>query len=157
MFDAVVRPEYEVQSRVVGEVSEETQSRLTGGEVDARYEIGVPFLTGKIDAGAKLTHERERGSTRGHSSDVTEHRVSTPGRRLEELAAVYLSSHPDRVVFIKSDGEARTFRDEELTLAALKKTALDPLRMLAFVELGAGTKLMPMACELQTGETIRSL
>lgn len=155
LFDAVVRPEYEVQSRVVGEVSEETQNRLTGGEVDARYEIGVPFLTGKIEAGAKLTHERERGSTSGHSSDVTEHRVTTPGRRLEELAAVYINSHPDRIVFIKSDGEARTFTDQQLELAALRGAALEAPRMLAFVDLGPRSKLMPMACELQTGETVR--
>lgn len=155
MFDAIVRPEYEVQSRVVGEVSEETQNRLTSGEMEAGYGIGVPYLTGKIDAKVKLAHERERGSKSGHSSDVTEHRVNTPGRLLEELAAVYINSHPDRTVFITSDGKAQTFDRRELDLAALKAAAEASPRMLAFVDLGRKSKLMPMACELQTGETVR--
>lgn len=155
LFDAVVRPEYEVQSRVVGELNEEAHSRLTGGEVEGKYSIGLPFLTGKIDASAKLKHERERSAKTGHSTDVTEHRVNTPGRRLEELAAVYLNSHPGRIAFISSDGSARTFEGKPLGLDDLKTATGERPRMLVFLDLHAESKLMPMACELQTGETVR--
>jgi len=153
LFDALVRPEYDVQSRVVGTLSEEAHRRLTGGEVGGKYKFGLPFLLSQVDAEAKAKHERERSTTTGTSSQVTEQRVQTVGRRLEEIAMVYLNSHPDRIVFMDSDGTAKTFEDEELDLHALEKAASDPPRMLAFVDFAPKSTILPMACELQTGET----
>jgi len=48
LFDAVVRPSYEVQSREVGEVSETARRRLLGGEAEAGYDLGLSFLTGAL-------------------------------------------------------------------------------------------------------------
>src|SRR5690349_4567865 len=44
LFDAVVRPEYEVQGRIVGHVSEETRKSLTGVELGAQGGLKLPFL-----------------------------------------------------------------------------------------------------------------
>jgi len=154
MFDAIVRPEYDVQSRVVGTLNQEAHTRLTGGEVGGKYGLGISFLTGKVDVEGKLKHERERSSTTGTTLDVTEQRVRTSGRRLEEIAAVYLNSHPERIVFINPDGTAETFGGSTLATADLWKAAADPPRMLAFLDLAPKCTILPMACELQSGESI---
>ncbi len=153
LFDAVVRPEYDVQSRVIGEVNEEAQRRLTGGEVEGKYEHGLSFITGKGEIRGQLSHEREQQTTTGRTSETTELRVQTAGRQLEEIAAVYLTSHPDRIVFMNSDGTAKSFDGRMLDLIALEKAASDPPRMLAFVDLAPKSTILPMACELQSGET----
>lgn len=154
LFDAVARPEYDVQSRVVGTLNEEAHRRLTGGEVGGKYEFGISFLTGKAEVEGKATHEQERSDTTERSQELSEHRVQTSGRRLEEITAVYLNSHPGRIVFINSDGTAETFDGGKLTTDDLWKAAAAPPRMLAFLDLAPKCTILPMACELQTGESI---
>ncbi len=154
LFDAVVRPEYDVQSRVVGSLNEEAHKRLTGGEFGAKFEGGISFLTGRLGAEGKAKHERERSDKTGSSLDYTEQRVHTSGRRLEEIAAVYLDAHPGRIAFVDSDGSAKTFDGTNLTTADLWTAAGDPPRMLAFLDLAPKCTILPMACELQTGESI---
>jgi len=155
LFDAVVRPAYEVQSREVGEVSETARRRLLGGEAEAGYDLGLSFLTGALKLRAQVTGEHETTDTTTNSNTRTEVRVDTAGRRLEEIALVYLSDHPDRIVFIEADGTATTFTGRTLTIADLEAAVLDPPRMLAFVDVPQGTQIIPMACELETAATER--
>lgn len=153
LFDAVVRPEYDVQSRVVGTLNENARRRLSGGEIGGKAGFKLPFL-GHTDAEAKAKHERERKMTTSSSMQVTERAVQTPGRQLEEIAIVYLDSHPDRIVFMDGNGAATTFDGKSLDLQQLEAAASDPPRMLAFVDLAPETTILPMACELQTGENV---
>ena len=153
LFDAVVRPEFEVQSREVGQVSETARRTLFGAEVGADYKLGLSFLTGKVGVSAKGSAQHERSTKKTSSTKLVEAPVVTSGRRLEEIAAVYISEHPERVVFLDSDGTVTTFAGKTLTLAELEQSADDPPRMLVFVSVSPRTPIMPMACELETGRT----
>lgn len=153
LFDAVVRPTYEVQSREVGQVSETARRRLFGGTAEAQVKAGLPFLANAVKAGARANAEQENAQRSATSSKTTEVPVETAGRRLEELVAVYADEHPDRLVFIDGDGAARTFRGRHLNLRELAEEAAIPPRLLVFIEARADTKLLPMACELTSGRT----
>ncbi|KRA84089.1 hypothetical protein [Altererythrobacter sp. Root672] len=153
LFDAVVRPDYEVQSRQVGHASEDTRRRLFGAELTGGYDLGLSFLTGKLKLEAKGTAEHENAHKVTDSSSLTEVPVDTAGRRLEEIALTYLNNHPERIVFVNTDGTARDFTGRTLAIADLEKAAVAPPRMLAFVNVAAGTPIIPMACELEKGGT----
>jgi hypothetical protein len=155
LFDAVVRPSYEVQSREVGEVSETARRRLLGGEAEAGYDLGLSFLTGALKLRGQVNAERETADTLTTSTTRTEVRVDTAGRRLEEIALVYLSNHPDRIVFIDTDGTATTFEGRTLSIQDLEAAAEHPPRMLAFVDIPRNTPIIPMACECEAGSTAR--
>lgn len=153
LFDAVVRPDYEVQSRQVGHASEETRRRLFGGEVTGGYDLGLSFLTGKLKVEAKGKAEHETSNKENESLSQTEVPVDTAGRRLEEITLTYLNNHPERIVFVNTDGTARDFTGRNLTIADLEAAANAPPRMLAFVDVPTGTPIIPMACELEQGGT----
>ncbi|AEG49604.1 hypothetical protein Sphch_1927 [Sphingobium chlorophenolicum L-1] len=155
LFDAVVRPSYEVQSREVGEVSETARRRLFGGEAEASYDLGLSFLTGALKLRGQVSGERETTDTNTNSTTRTEIRVDTAGRRLEEIVLVYLSNHPDRIVFIDADGSASTFDGRKLSLQDLEAAAEIPPRMLAFVDIPRGTPIIPMACECESGAIVQ--
>ena len=72
---------------------------------------------------------------------------------MEEVAAVYADDHPDRLVFIGTDGGARTFGGGPLDLERLAGEAETPPRLLVFIDVPAETPLLPMACELKSGRT----
>jgi hypothetical protein len=109
LFDAAVRPEFEVQSREVGQVSE--KAHRTFFEVGAGYKLGLSFLTGKLGVSAEGSAQREGSDKETTSTKTMETPVVTTGRRLEEIAAVYISEHPERVVFLDTDGTATTFSE----------------------------------------------
>jgi hypothetical protein len=153
LFDAVVRPEFEVQSREVGQVSERAHRTLFGAEIGAGYKLGLSFLTGKLDVSGKGGAQREGSDKETSSSKISETPVVTTGRRLEEIAAVYISENPERVVFLDTDGTVTTFAGETLSLEQLERSAEDPPRILVFVAVVPNTPIMPMACELETGRT----
>jgi hypothetical protein len=153
LFDAVVRPEFEVQSREVGQVSEKAHRTLFGAEVGGGYKLGLSFLTGKLDVSGKGSAQREGSNKETKSTKTVETPIVTTGRRLEEIAAVYISEHPERVVFLDTDGTATTFAGVGLSLEELERSAEDPPRILVFVAVAPNTPIMPMACELETGQT----
>lgn len=155
LFDAVVRPSYEVQSREVGEVSETARRRLLGGEAEGAYDLGLSFLTGALKLRGQVSGERETTKTDATSTTRTEVRVDTAGRRLEEITLVYLTNHPDRIVFVDADGSASTFSGKSLTIENLETAAEEPPRILAFVDISPKTPIIPMACELEAGSAQR--
>lgn len=151
LFDAVVRPSYEVQSREVGEVTDTARRQLLGGEAEAGYNLGLSFLTGALKIRGQISGECETTRAKSKSTKQTEIRVDTAGRRLEEIALVYLSYHPHRIVFIDADGSVVTFSGRQLSIQDLETAADEPPRMLAFVEVPPKTPIIPMACELEAG------
>lgn len=150
-FDALVRPDFELQSREIGSTSEEARRRLTGGEGGIGGKIGIPFLTSG-GATIKAKHEREASSKRGRSETLTEIPVNSTGRKLEEIAAYYLSEAPERVIFLDSDGLITTFDGKTLTTQELDALAGEAPRALVFLEVAPKTPITPMACELATGK-----
>lgn len=151
LYDAVVRPQFEVQSREVGHIREEARKALFGGEASADYQFGLSFLTGKLKASGKVKGERERSRKNSNSLSVVESPVTTPGRRLEEIAAVYISECPERVILLDSNGVSTKFDGTELPLRELEKAADNPPRTLIFIEVAPSTPIMPVACELESG------
>ena len=153
LFDAVVRPAYEVQSRQIGHVSEDARKRLFGAELTGGYDLGLSYLIGKLKLEGKGKAEHESSKIETSSSSQTEVPIDTAGRRLEEIALTYLTNHPDRIVFVNTDSTATDFAGRSLTIADLEATASSPPRMLVFVDVPAGTPIIPMACELDKGGT----
>jgi hypothetical protein len=152
-FDAVVRPEFEVQSREVGSSTEDARRRLTGGEGTASFQMGISFI-GSTNITAKGKQEWERGRKQMESHKLTEVAVNSVGRRLEEIATLYVSKYPERVVFLDGDGTITTFDGRRLSVEELECIADEPPRMLVFVELTPKTPIMPMACELLSGRVV---
>lgn len=152
LFDAVVRPTYEIRSREVGAVSESTRRRLLGGEVSATIKTGLPFLA-KGEGALKGRADLERTSRDTTSDKLVVAPVVTAGRKLEEIALVALDEFPERVAFISSTGEARDFAGRTLTLPDLEAEGARSPRMLTFLDVAAGTPIIPMACELASGRT----
>jgi hypothetical protein len=152
-FDAVVRPEFEVQSREVGSSTEAARRRLTSAETTGGVQIGIPFI-GNTNITAKGKHEWERGGKQMESRKLTEVAVNSVGRRLEEIATVYVSTYPERVAFLDSDGTITTFDGRELSVEEVERLADEPPRMLVFIELAPKTPIMPMACELLSGRVM---
>jgi hypothetical protein len=150
-FDALVRPDFELQSREIGSTSEEARRRLTGGEAGVGGKIGIPFLTSG-GATIKGKHERETGSKNSRSEKFTEVPVNSTGRKLEEIAAYYLSEAPERMIFLDSDGLITTFDEKTLTAHELDALAGEAPRALIFLEVAPETPITPMACELVTGK-----
>jgi hypothetical protein len=152
-FDAVVRPEFEVQSRELGSSTEVARRRLTGGEASGGFHMGIPFI-GNTNIIATAKHEWERGSKQTDSRKLVEVAVNSVGRRLEEIATLYVSKYPERVAFLDGDGTITTFDGRILTVEELDRIADEPPRMLVFVELAPMTPIMPMACELLSGRVV---
>lgn len=152
-FDAVVRPEFEVQSREVGSSTEAARRRLSGGEATGAFTAGIPFI-GSTNITAKGKHEWERGRKQTESRKLVEVAVNSVGRRLEEIATLYVSKYPERVVFLDSDGTITTFDGRTLRIEELERIADEPPRMLVFLEIAPKTPIMPMACELLPGRVV---
>jgi hypothetical protein len=152
LFDAVVRPTYEIKSREVGSVSEESRRRLFGGEASAGAKTGLPFV-GKADVSLKIKSDRELTSRATASDKIVISPVVTPGRRLEEIALVTLSEFPQRVTFLSSSGSARDFQGRSLSIEELVSEAATAPRMLTFIDVEPDTPIIPMACELASGRT----
>ncbi len=152
LFDAVVRPTYEIRTREVGTVTEDARRRLIGGEASGGAKIGIPFV-GKADATLKLKIDRERTSRETESDKVVVAPVVTSGRRLEEIALVALSEYPTRVVFLSSAGAARDFDGRPMTVEEVEREGGLAPRMLTFIDIAPDTPIIPMACELASGRT----
>jgi len=152
-FDAVVRPEFEVQSRELGSSTEDARRRLTGGEASGGFQMGVPFI-GNTNITAKAKREWERGNKRTDSRKLVEVAVNTFGRRLEEIATLYVSKYPERVALLDGDGTITTFDGRSLTVEDLDRLADEPPRILIFMEFAPQTPIMPMACELVSGRVM---
>ncbi|HEY0626131.1 MAG TPA: hypothetical protein VGD10_05300 [Allosphingosinicella sp.] len=152
LFDAVVRPEYEVQGRIVGHVSEETRRSLTGVEVGGQGGLKLPFL-GSFEASSKGKHDRERGSAETRSEQLSERAVRTAGRQLEEIAAVYVDQHPEKIIFLDTSGSVTDFLGTALTLSDLRQPDEALPRRLVFLDVLPPATFLPMASELQNGTT----
>lgn len=152
LFDAVVRPEYEVQGRIVGHVSEETRRSLTGVEVGGQGGLKLPFL-GSFEGSTKGKYDRERGTTDTHSEQFSERAVRTAGRQLEEIAAVYVDQHPEKIIFLDTSGSVTNFLGAALTLNDLRQPEEALPRRLVFLDAVPPATFLPMASELQNGTT----
>lgn len=157
-YDAVVRPEFELQGKTIGAISEKTHELLVGGSAGA--EIGLPaFLTTVIPgakANAKLEGKLERKT--GGSSQSSEQEewkpVQTAGRKLEELIAVYVANHRfhDRLLFMDCPNSSiQTLAGDSVPFECFAEGADSFPRALVFLEVKPGAKIIPTMCEFTDG------
>ena len=155
-YDSVVRPEFELQGKTIGAISEKTHELLIGGS--AGGEIGLPaFLTTVLpDAKVKLEGKAERktgGSS--HSSEEQEWKaVQTASRKLEELIAVYVANHHfhGRLMFMDCPTSfIQTLSGASVPFGSFAGGSDSFPRALVFLEVKPGARIIPTMCEFKEG------
>jgi hypothetical protein len=146
-YDAVVRPTFRESGPRTIKISEEQKNELRG-VLKAGAKAHLPsWLSGILSAGVDLNAEGEKKSSDA-TAEVTELKleaISTPQRQLEQLTVYYMLRLRDRLLAGSLDAPSRW--QESGAAAAVP-------RALVFVDLTAGTKLIPMAAEFKNGHIV---
>lgn len=153
-YDAVVRPEFELQGKTIGEINEKTHSLLIAGGAEA--ELGLPsflsFLGPRVTVDGKLERTTERSK---QSSDEYEWRaVKTAGRSLEELIAVYVADQRfhDRLLLLECPATTiKTLSGGTIDFADFSDANDSFPRALVFVDVQPGAAIIPTMCEFAGG------
>lgn len=145
-YDAVVRPPHTEESRVI-KVSEATKKTMEG-KLGAKGTFSLaawlaPVFDAKAEASAEAKAGREKSS--GEEQTITLAAIHTPQRQLEQLTIFYAATMPSRL-FLVSDLSEKDWRDNSIIA--------QPPRALAFLDLPAGTKLIPTAAEFMKGTIV---
>jgi hypothetical protein len=153
-YDAVVRPEFELQGKTIGEISEKTRSLLIGGAGEAG--LGLPsflsFLGPNVNVEGRLEHTRERSNQA--SKEYEWKAVKTAGRSLEELVAVYVADqrYHDRLLFLECPATAiKTLAGGAIEFVDFSEANDSFPRSLVFLEVRPGAAIIPTMCEFSTG------
>lgn len=152
-YDALVRPEFELQGKTIGEITEKTNSLLLGGGGEA--ELGLPsFLSvlGKAKIDAKVENTSERSTQASNAYDLK--KVKTAGRSLEELVAVYVAEqrYHDRLLFMECPSRGiKTLAGGTVEYADFSEASDSFPRSLVFLEVKPGAAILPMMCEFSGG------
>ena len=138
LYDAVLRPEFRTVS--VANLQERTQEVWSkyGGEAGVGLPAWFPWLT--LSAKVNAAHEQQNGAA--ESQSVTLEPVDRPERKLVELAFHYAVHLQDRIWFTEGDS---------LSLPT-PETILESPRLFTVIDFPPGTKFMPMAAELNSGQ-----
>lgn len=151
-YDAVVRPVGEKGTTKVT-IGEESLKRLEGNfEGSAKIEPGqlagllsplFLLMKPELQAGGTMGGEAAWTSTKEHEVEL--HAINTPQRQLVQLAVHYLANLPERL-FLVAHPDAIFWRKPEV----ISKSP----RALAFLDLPAGTKIIPTAAEFSNGKVV---
>jgi hypothetical protein len=152
-YDAVVRPEYELHGKTVGQISESTHSLLVGAGGEG--ELGLPgFLSflgkAKVKAETEYTGEKKKEK----SDEVEYEAVHTAGRRLEELLAVYVddSRFHSRLLFLDCPMTGiQTLTGSPVAFEVFARANDSFPRSLVFLEVKPGAAIIPTMCEFSGG------
>jgi hypothetical protein len=155
-YDAVVRPEFELQGKTIGAISEKTHELLVGGS--AGGEIGLPaFLTTVVPeakAKAEGTLERKSGGSSHSSHELEWKPVQTASRKLEELIAVYVANDRfhDRLLFMDCPNSSiQTLPGATIQFESFAEGSDSFPRALVFLEVKPGAQIIPTMCEFKEG------
>ncbi|MEX3639184.1 hypothetical protein [Paraburkholderia sp. BR14320] len=151
LYDTIFQPEFEIASRTQGVGG--TKATQLSAEISGAGEASIPTFV-KMSATAKTGTTLSAGSNT--SKSVTEVAVRSAERMQEALINLYVYSYPDRIFFVDNeliqlrDLEGKTYSWQEIEA----KLDIPGIRPLIVLELGKGTKLMPMFGELVSGQDI---
>jgi hypothetical protein len=151
-YDAIFRPEFEVASRTRSQ--SDTRSEELSNAVEAAGEASIPTflkLSAKSSVGVKV------GGARSTAESHVEAAVQSAERRLERLANLYLHSYPERLYWVGSDlisivdatGKKLQWDEVERIIEA------PGIRPLVVLDLGKGTRVIPMFAESSEGKDMR--
>ena len=144
VYDAVVRPVYKEDAPVTIKLTDAIKKELQG-KLDGKATAGVaPWIDYILKMGVEVSASGQTtsGSTNTEETTITLYPISTPQRQLEQLAIWYFFNHPDHLLVGGAEQSEHWQRDG---------LAERSPRSLVFVDLPKGTKLIPMAAELQNG------
>jgi hypothetical protein len=138
-YDAVVGRKFKpVQLQLSADQTEQLE-RSAGGSVNA----GSSALFGWLKIGAAVETRRTRSRSRQASQSIVLEPVESSSMRLVQLTLHYLSNQPERIRVITQGTEVPDGAD----------IGASP-RMLAFIDVPAGTMLLPQAAELDRGRVV---
>lgn len=152
MYDAVWRPEWEASRRTIDESSSIGRETANVFGVAGSATAIPGFL--KLSGSSTQTQTKSSSSTR--SSSLEEEANCSPERRLEQIMEFYVANHPGRVLWV--EGSATDLSD--LSGVRFDWADVDALldkagpRPLVIFDLGPEARLMPMACELNSGHVV---
>lgn len=155
-YDAVVRPEFELQGKTIGEINEKTNTLLVGGGGEVK--LGLPSFLSFLGADAKSKVEGKLEHTREKSNQATEEydwtRVRTAGRKFEELVAVYVADQRfhSRLLFTDCPTSGiQTLNGAAIAFDAFERANDSFPRTLVFLEVKPGAAIIPTMCEFTRG------
>lgn len=150
-FDAIVRPEFEHVGIDRLEATSDSEKIEAIISLDAEAKL-PPWLTDlqfvpQLDLTASGGGGYEKVS--GNSNETVSHLkpIWNAERQLEELTRQYLLNYPDRIYTLDGNYVDETF--EEWTVTAVQSSRFP--RPLAYLDIPAGTKLIPTAAESMDG------
>jgi hypothetical protein len=138
-YDAVVGRKFKPVQLQLSAGQTGQLERSAGGSVNAGSSALFGWL--KIGAGAETRGTRSR--SRQASQSIVLEPVESPSMRLVQLTLHYLSNQPERIRVIAQSAEVPDGED----------IGASP-RMLAFIDVPAGTMLLPQAAELDRGRVV---
>jgi hypothetical protein len=146
-YDAVVRPPYKESGPRTIKISEARKKEVEA-KLSAKGKIGLPdWVAAFFSAGVEASAEA-RGTLGNNSAEdvtVTFAPIDTPQRQLVQLAAFYLINQPERLL---AGSTADVLRWQEVGVHK------GIPRALAFVDLPAQTRMIPMAAEFTNGKVV---
>jgi hypothetical protein len=155
-YDAVVRPEFELQGKTIGEINERTNSLLMGGAGEAG--LGLPSFLSFLGADARLKVDGKLEHTRKRTEQATAQHdwkaVHTAGRKLEELVAVYVADQRfhSRLLFMDCPTSGiQTLAGAMLDFETLEQANDSFPRSLIFLDVKSEAIIIPTMCEFSAG------
>ena len=135
-YDAVVGPAFRtVELQVTASWAEQSE-KSTAGHLNAGLSALFPWL--KVDAGMEARKAATR--TRQDGQSITLQPVDSAARQLVQLSLHYLVNQAERICVV----------DQNTPFPGAGAIAVSP-RMIAFVDVPAGTRFLPQAAELNDG------
>jgi hypothetical protein len=138
-YDAVVGPAFRtVELQVTASWAEQFE-KSAAGHLNAGLSALFPWL--KVDAGMEARKAATR--TRQDGQSITVQPVDSAARQLVQLSLHYLVNQPGRICVV----------DQNTSFPGAEAIAVSP-RMIAFVDVPAGTRFLPQAAELNDGRVV---
>lgn len=125
-----------------------------GVEVTGDIESGgvAAWLVGKLKAQAKVSAQGKIDHTRTDSSGSYGTVVTNAERKLTEVVVEYLTTFPDRIIFVDApEGKYTNLSGALITKKDLDNLLKRPPRPLVFLELEAKSPIFPTMVELESG------
>jgi hypothetical protein len=138
-YEAVVGPAFRtIELQVSADQTRQLEKSATG-----RLSAGLPALFPWLKLGADVEAHRTAARGSQDSQSITLQPIDSAARQLVQLSLHYLVNQPERICVVSQD----------TPLPGADAIAVSP-RMIAFVDIPPGTRLLPQAAELNDGRVV---
>jgi hypothetical protein len=156
-FDAIVRPAYEHESTTEAKETAKSASFKAAAEVAAKADLDKPAwipdwlfpLKGELSAKGGMEAAGEFSNSTSRLTQLKP--IWNAERQLEELTRHYFQYHPGRLVVDLKPFADENYKDGRTFFEADVEFFTEIPRALAFIDLPAGTTIIPTAAEFEDG------